>query len=160
MIFFEEAKVFKKHMTIISSISLGICLFDLSLLICQSMLISLTDRKVKCRDRWTNWENISTILNIHVEKGNKESAIKHYLTALMTCSLPWQSCFPTGRNLYMRSLWLCLASLTVLFGTEKHLSKFIFCLKFQSNVLKHWFLHRVLTTRDYCIHFIIAWWES
>lgn len=34
-------------MTIISSISLGVCWFDLSLLICQSVLISLTDREIK-----------------------------------------------------------------------------------------------------------------
>lgn len=144
MKFFEEAKVFKKHMTIISSISLGICLFDLSLLICQSMLISLTDRKIKCGDRWTNWENISTILNILAGKEKKKSAIKHYLDTLMTCSQSWQSCFQIGRSVYTRSLWLCLASLIVLFWTERHLSKIIFCLKFQSNVLKHWFLHIVL----------------
>lgn len=143
MKFFEEAKVFKKHMTIISSISLGICFFDLSLLICQSMLISLTDRKIKYRDRWTNWENISTILNILVEKEMKKSEIKHYLKALMMWSPPWQSCFQIGRNVYTRSQ-LCLVSLMVLFWIERHLSNFIFCPKFQSNVLKHQFLHIVL----------------
>lgn len=51
-----KSKVFKKHMTIISSISLGVCWFDLSLLICQSMLIGLTDRKIKCRGRCNSRE--------------------------------------------------------------------------------------------------------
>lgn len=43
-------------MTIISSISLGVCWFDLSLLICQSMLISLTDTEIKCGGRCTRSE--------------------------------------------------------------------------------------------------------
>lgn len=34
-------------MTIISSFSLGVCWFDLSLLICQRMLISLVDSRAK-----------------------------------------------------------------------------------------------------------------
>lgn len=41
-------------MTIISSTSLGVCWFDLSLLICQSMLISLTYRNIKCRGSCTS----------------------------------------------------------------------------------------------------------
>ena len=47
-------------MTIISSISLGVCWFDLSLLICQTMLIGLTDRKIKCRSRNTSGKQENT----------------------------------------------------------------------------------------------------
>ena len=47
-------------MTIISSISLGVCWFDLSLLICQTMLIGLTDRKIKCRSRNTSGKQEKT----------------------------------------------------------------------------------------------------
>lgn len=47
-------------MTIISSISLGVCWFDLSLLICQTMLIGLTDRKIECRSRNTSGKQEKT----------------------------------------------------------------------------------------------------
>ena len=47
-------------MTIISSISLGVSWFDLSLLICQTMLIGLTDRKIKCRSRNTSGKQEKT----------------------------------------------------------------------------------------------------
>jgi len=150
MKFFEEAKVFKKHMTIISSISLGICLFDLSLLICQSMLISLTDRMIKCGDRWTNWENISTILNILVGKKKKKKKRKERVQLNITSRLWWHAHYhgkvasKFGRSVYLRSLSLCLASLMILLWIEGHLSKLIFPLKFQSNVLKHCFPYVVV----------------
>lgn len=55
--FFEKQNIKnKKPMTIISSTSLGVCWFDLRLLISQSMLMSLKGRKIKCRGRCTNRE--------------------------------------------------------------------------------------------------------
>ena len=69
-------------MTIISSISLGVSWFDLSLLICQTMLIGLTDRKIKCRSRNTSGKQEKT-----GERGTKGKwrarrplvTVKHFL---------------------------------------------------------------------------------